>query len=361
MEICKLCKVNEATKTNSHIITLALIKDCFNQNGFNDRDHNVTFAISSFKTPQLHTGRSVLPNHMKTFSGSNTFNEEVIHKKDFFTKDYILCPTCEDGIGKIESEFINRVYNKIHKVTTTNLLIDKKGNKMHSLTVYDSKLTMLFGYSIFFRTSIVRFNNYALDLKLQEKISAILLRNLPINQSQLEKNIVNSSVHDFCYPLVLTYFETNPDDLENKNIVTQNHCDMPYYIWANRLGFQLFRKVSHMNSTIQFLYGLGNMLNAKEYLPDQVTGQMNIGILSEAKRKKMLFNALQIMVHVNMDNMMILFSKVCLSILKRKATEYEKRQFRYHYSQLSTDEIHKTFKDPFRKAVEETLNIRFEG
>ena len=161
MELCRLCKINEASKTNSHIIPWALIKEVVNQEGFKDRDHNVTYAISSFNTPQLHIGRRVLPDHIETVVGANAFEDEIIQRNDFLSRDYIFCPSCEEGIGKIESEFVSRVYNKVDKSEKTNLPSDEKRNKMFQLTEYDTKLTYLLAYTIFFRASIVRFNNYS--------------------------------------------------------------------------------------------------------------------------------------------------------------------------------------------------------
>ena len=64
MEKCLLCKKNNATATNSHILTWSLIKEALNLPGFKKRNYETTYTISNFDIPKLYTGRSILPEHI---------------------------------------------------------------------------------------------------------------------------------------------------------------------------------------------------------------------------------------------------------------------------------------------------------
>jgi len=355
MQICKLCKKNEATKTNSHLITWALIKDSVNQKGFKERGYDFVFSISSFNTSKVHIGRSVLPEKIEDIFGSSTSNRDELQIADPFSRDFIFCPSCEDGIGRVENEFMSRVYSKLEKVNGDQLIFDKRGNKMFPTSYLEWKLTMLFAYSIFFRTSIASFNYQSLDCDTEETIRDLLLSNLPENRKELEIYIHKLRLSDFRYPLLVSYLQTYDSD---ENIIVQNHSVMPYFIWANRLAFQLYKKEKHLNSSIEFFYGLSLLINPKEYFHCDISAVFNICIISDEKRKKLIQNALLEMDIVRKNYITRNFTSACKKFIFRRPTLQERDIFYNYYLQFKEQDIHENWKISFVKAFNRTFNLK---
>jgi hypothetical protein len=358
MEKCKLCQIKDATKKNSHLITWALIKDCLSKKGFTERGYELTFSISSLKTPDVHIGRSILPNDIEKVLGPSFSVNDVSESIDPMSRDYILCPSCEIGIGKIESKFIELVYNKLENLSHSHLEEDKKQNKTLLLSTFETNLTILLAYSIFFRTSAVKLNNYSLKPVIQERIRLLLLEHIPNSQNNLEKDISNLSSSIFPFPILIYYLESSKEDKTGENLVLQHQSKIPYSIWANRIVFQLYQKSTHINSSVENFFGLFQIANPKEYFPLENSSNMKICIVSNEKRSKMVLTALEFMANLHMRNMKVLFNEVCKRLLNRKATEREKNIFAHHYSIFSTEEIKNKSKEPFVKAFTETLKIK---
>ncbi len=354
MPKCKLCCDFEATKLNSHIITWALIKDMVNQPGFKERGHDVTFAIPTYSDPSLFVGRSVLPKHIEKVT-KRSIEDEVISSNDPFSRDNILCPLCETKISSLENEFINKVYSKIVRAGQT--LIDKKGNYYCQLSEYETKLTYLFAYSIFFRCSIARFNNYSVSEKIEEGLRRSLIDILNVDSKVLKKNINDLNSDLFVYPIVFCYLDTDKDDI-SANLVIQNHSCIPYFIWANRTVFELFEKKTHVKASIEYFYGLSGLMDLKEYFNSDSSSRMNVCIISNDNRKQMVLKTVEGLAELNMNNMKVLFNDVCKKLLHRNASENEKNKFAYYYSRFYADKFHNEINEPVIKAILATFNVK---
>lgn len=356
METCKLCKERVASKLNSHIITWSLIKDLINQPGFKERGYDVTFGISAYNAPSVYVGRSVLPEHIEKITKRNIEENVVDFSNDPFSRDKIFCPTCETNLSKLEDEFISKIYSKLDQVHKWQP--DKKGNKKLLLSNYEAKLSYLFAYSIFFRTSIVAFNNYILDIKIENHLRVLLLSILTDEYTDLIQNINTLNEYEFKYPLMFCFLESDVNSGLNENMIIQNHSDKPYFIWADKIIFMLFQKENHIKSSVEYFYGLTQMVNLKEYFKDKWLEEMNFCILSDKNRKKMVLNSIENFAERNMNNMKSLFNHVCKKLLNRNATVHEKNLFGYHYSIISTEKFHNTVNEAFVKAIIATFHIK---
>lgn len=152
--------------------------------------------------------------------------------------------------------------------------------------------------------------------------------------------------------------ESNNSEKKDENLIIQNHCEQPYFIWANQLIFELFQKESHIRSTVAYLYGLSQMVSLKEYFVTNKFDQMKVCIISNENRKKLLSNALKELAELNMNNIKELFNEACKKLIKRNATNREKNIFGYHYSRLITEKFQNNIKDAFIKAIILTFNIK---
>ncbi len=336
MTKCSLCKTKNATQKNSHIIPWALIKDSLNQPGFKERDYDVTYAISTLDIPKSYFGRNVSPDHIEKLKGRVLTEDEIKKNKNPLSFDDIFCPNCEELISKLENEFVKEVYSKLHNPLNRNKNLHNKGNKTLTITNYKSKVTYLLAYSIFFRTSIINLNNHSLSLNIKEKIRALLLNSLSIDYSVLIKNINQLDDSNFPFPIILFYLENeNITDVGN-NIITQNKSNKPYFIWANKVIFQLFEKEKHINSSIEYFFGLSQMLKLNDYR-QQISEGMKICFISNKSRIVLVQNVIEYLAIQNMKNGKLFLNEACKKLFNRRATLQEKNIFGYHYSIIITD------------------------
>lgn len=158
MDICLLCKENEANKTGSHIIPSFLMKRI---NGDGKRDHEVGFVIGvSEVTPYF--GRDIYEAKRKDI----TDNEELLeNRENLDIKDYIFCKFCEDFFASLESKYARSMNLQFNPTTTT---INKK------LSPSDA---MLFWCSIVWRVSITKHLGIRINLDLEERLRVALNNN----------------------------------------------------------------------------------------------------------------------------------------------------------------------------------------
>ena len=346
MEKCLLCKKNDADATNSHIITWGLIKEAINRSGFKERNYETTYSISNFDIPKLYTGRSILPEHIEDILGYQPEDKQITNNKDPLSRDNIFCDFCESALGKIESEFIEKVYGKLIKQSFSSTSLDSKGNKVVELADYHSKLTKLLAYTLFFRTSLVKLNNVALNPKIHENIRLIILSTLSDDNKILAINIKKLKEEEFIYPLVITYLETNADDENGQNVVIQNRSDFPYFILANRMIFQLFQKEKQVYSSIQNFYGLYKILNNRDYF-SSLADKVSIGIIENSKRSKLITTALQFLAEDNIENGKALLRKAFKLLMNRNPSEEEIGAFTFNYSQLFSQKLYGNIRELF--------------
>ncbi len=329
---CYLCKINDADATNSHIITFALIKEAINLTGYKERDYEVTFIIPNSNIPKLYAGHSVIPEKLEKILENNA-TKKIIEKYNPLSRDHIFCISCEKAIGKIESLFIDKVYNKLIKQSFDKVLKDSRENGIFELSEFNSKLTKLLAYSLFFRTSLIKLSNVTLKFEIHENIRTLMLSIFDKDQKTIEININKLKQENFIFPLIVIYLDTDSKDETGQNIVIQNKSETLYFIWANRMIFQLFQKESHIQSSLQNFYGLNQIVPDKDYNTSANRGN-SICILSNDNRAKLVKSALSFLVEENMQNAKMLLKKAFNKLFRRNPTFKETNAFLYNYSRL---------------------------
>ena len=192
---------------------------------------------------------------------------------------------------------------------------------------------------------------------MEENIRKLLIFILVTEPKNLVKNINAITENSFLYPLLLCYLEGESDKSDADNMIIQNHSDMPYFIWSNKVVFEFFKKPKHISSTIEYFYGFSEMINLKEYFEVSKFEKMKVCILLNENRRKLILNTVEELAHRNMNNMKMIFNDACKKLLNRNATTEEKNKFGFYYSRLSTEKFHNNLNEPIIKAILATFNI----
>lgn len=194
MDKCKLCKENDADKTNSHIVPKWLAKTMMNTG-------------SGYKVVKIDTNKTHLPR-TKT--------------QDIDTEDYILCSSCEQYFGVIETWFKSDVHDPIHNNKKINNYT-KKNNGAGGINWIEFNapamlsLARLFFYSILWRISISN-NGIWINTHLK-KVEEEYFRETLVNYKCLRKTDLVSHLNNIKFEnspwFVLFTCPTHRNKLEN--------------------------------------------------------------------------------------------------------------------------------------------------
>lgn len=155
--ICRLCKINPADKTGSHIVPHFLLKRIDNIDGKIGRDYELGFVVKAFDTTS-YFGRSVQTENLNEVFGELT-DEEILQNKHPLIVDYFFCQKCEKRFANIET-----LYAKT---------LNKTDNQIYNSGI-SSDQGLLFWMSIIWRVSINKKNGVELSLNQNERLRRIL-------------------------------------------------------------------------------------------------------------------------------------------------------------------------------------------
>lgn len=103
MSKCRLCNLNEADKTGSHIVPHFLLKRIENIKGKKGRHFELGFLISETGVTPYY-GRSVLPEKLEEIFGDIS-DEDITKVQHPLVVDNIFCSNCEKRFETIETEY----------------------------------------------------------------------------------------------------------------------------------------------------------------------------------------------------------------------------------------------------------------
>lgn len=96
---CTLCKNNNATQTNSHIVPSFLGARIFSYDGSGKRGKDIAFTLTASKQT-VHTGDLPSDKYEELFDEKGLTDERIDElRKDSLSKDYYLCPDCEKNLA----------------------------------------------------------------------------------------------------------------------------------------------------------------------------------------------------------------------------------------------------------------------
>ena len=161
MALCNLCKIREATKTNSHIFPKFLGVSMLNTKGGTKK----AYKISS------RDGLSRRPT------------------QDIPKEDFLLCPDCESMLDhEYENPFAKNFYNTREDPRSYFTVVVRNRHLYRVYYKQDFQFFTKFFYTILFRASISNhesLNYYKLPSSIHETIRRILLNEIPFESLPL--------------------------------------------------------------------------------------------------------------------------------------------------------------------------------
>ena len=260
MILCGLCKREEATKKNSHVLPHFFIKTAINKGGSKQRDYELTFSFSEDEFADLYFGRNITLETIEQYKGRE-LTEEELEQQNPFAQDYLFCPSCEVYFGLLEDYYSKDVYQKllagnfgqIYPAGEVQLATSEK---------LSTPLVTLLVYSIFLRCSVTRYHGFQMNY-FERKLRKVLLHYKENNTNSILAKLEQENSEFTFFPFINT-FATPPMDDATKNFVTILHSDKPFFVYLNNVTFHLYTKRSHVGKTKEFFYAMTDLINANK-------------------------------------------------------------------------------------------------
>lgn len=260
MEKCPICRNKVADKKNVHLIPWFLIKKCVTQNGSGERDMELSFSIDPNRFTKMYTGRGILPENVDEYGELDTLQKE---KANPYSRDNIICSDCEDKLSRLEAIFASQLGDRKLRVENHpnfesfdnySIFIDPK---------YHNSIYQLLIQSIFYRCSKGSFNGFALATPIEKKIEenlrlAFSIENFKRIKAKEEVKMINK------FPLITSYLSVPEFEDPTNKLIVINTSRFPYFLIAGKWMFQLFEAEKQLKSTVEWLYGLHDILKATE-------------------------------------------------------------------------------------------------
>lgn len=240
MNICKLCQVNDASKTNTHYLTDAIIRSALNENGENIREKGYYFDMSSdIAGIDFNFQRKTSAEKIESELGRQITSDEIDKAmvSNPFAVDFMFCPTCEKIFTEIEDSFIHNTlkFFKSDEFDGPQMFIKNEVKQIR----------------LFFLLQIIRTNLCVENFNLSQPIID-QLRNIILNHKTLNLSDLN------VYPLAIAYLRNEGERKEvTGNFVGYNTTVSPNIIYFNEFVIQFFESADDIQSLkIPFIEGV---------------------------------------------------------------------------------------------------------
>ncbi|MBB1286815.1 hypothetical protein HRH25_20710 [Flavisolibacter sp. BT320] len=305
MSLCRLCKQEEATKKNSHILPHFLIKTAINKGGSKQRDYELTFSFSQDEFADLYFGRNITLETIEQYKGRELTGEEL-EQQNPFAQDYLFCPSCEVYFGLLEDYYSKEVYQKLLAGSFGQIFPTGEVQLATSEKV-STPLVLLHVYSIFFRCSVAGYHGFQMNY-FERKLRKVLLHykekdtDAILSKLELESN-------DFTFFPFINTFAAPPADDVTKNFVTILHSEKPFFVYLNNVTFHLYTKRSHVGKTKEFFYGMTDLIDANK-CANSLDKPFRVVLFNEAQLNRILSIAYEGMAKRQMKFLKSAFRKV---------------------------------------------------
>lgn len=277
MNLCALCKKEEATKTNTHYLTDGIIRSALNVDGkskSSDREQGLYFEMDSEKLgikPNFQQSTPV--KKLDEVYGREVTDVEIkeAEKNTPFSVDRVFCPKCEDIFTIIESRFIVEILPKFRNADLSNKVM---------VEINENKLFRLFFLLQIYRSSICD-EDFTLPKEIIDEFRDVILNYEAKSDDDIKK-----------YSLSVTYLETLADknaedkEKERQKEYTANKVgfvlgENPYVILMNDFCIQLYE-----DDKIKFdhIYGLNKEEDYKDYI-NKNEDSFKVKILHDNERR----------------------------------------------------------------------------
>ena len=262
--ICACCQLREATKSNTHFLTDAIIRPCLNIDGSSDREKGLYANLSNVSRAEIGFQRNTPIEPLEREFKRPPSDEEIEKaKKNPYSVDGVFCPTCESTFTEIENEFTSKILPKLRSA----------GLIAGILTFSDVKTIRLFSYLQFWRSSIC-VPEFALPISVKEDLRKFILNHRTLAAEQISS-----------YPLSIAYLETLGGDSEyTKNYIAHLRFENPFMIIMCDFIIQLYD--SEKSVKLLPFYNI-NEPNFREFININEK-EFRIRILTDIARKTFL-------------------------------------------------------------------------
>ena len=247
---CALCKNRIADKKNTHYLTDAVIRSCFDPEGRSSnkyREMGSYYDVSS-NTPALHFGfqRNTSDRIIREKLGRDpTYDEIKEAEHNPYAVDDMFCEDCEDRFGKIEKPFVEKIWPKIKNLSSKN-------KEMIEITdASEIKTIWMFFILQFWRSHIC---DSAIIL---DEIAAETFRKMIFNEEGSLEELVN-------YPMAVAYIVTSEPKDHTNHFVGLSTGSNPFVIMMNDFVVQLFDSKSSIQ--YQSLFGLNSEKKYRDFV-----------------------------------------------------------------------------------------------
>lgn len=218
--VCKLCQINEANQTGSHILSSALISHCVNQIGKDGRDQEFMFGFSQSGEQDFFVGQNVLPEKIEEYNGEELTHEELEKNFNELIIDNYFCRSCEALFGEVESRFAQ----DLRKIRTDTLR-----------AIENNLIIRLYFIIQAWRASSCRYNDWNMSESFEEYCRILILESC----SDLKNNVEIRKIAEIKrVPLLLTYLETTDDNSSNVILITDHKA--PYLLFLCDFVLQIY-------------------------------------------------------------------------------------------------------------------------
>jgi hypothetical protein len=242
--LCKLCNINKANQTGSHIIPSFLLTRIFNDEGEKGRDKALGFTFDANDTIPFFE-RSVLTEKIDRILG--LISEEEIELQigcHPLKKDNIFCSKCEKKFMVLETEYSKTLeYFKETEIYK---------NKVSHI------ISFLFWISIVWRSSVERVGNFSLKKNEETLLNKILNTHAKDHITLFnEESFKNDPVClNLSYRLLrsVNYHKKSPS-----TILLGPYNRQPYYLMVDEYVLAFYFKKTHVDRANETFFGFENI------------------------------------------------------------------------------------------------------
>lgn len=317
--LCKLCLKLPANQTGSHIFSYFLIKTAINDEDKTERDHELSFNISSTNFVRTYFGRSITPEKIVEVKGRELTDEEIQDNKSPFIIDHLLCSSCERKLQVVEDYFSKNVYSPLEKRSEDNFV------RVLTLTNLDSNTIRLFLISLVWRGSASNYQGFNLKQKEENNLRVLLNKCL---DSSLDQTIVKGDENSSklkSLPITVIY-HGGGEGSDSNNVIYSHKSQFPYFLILNNISIQLYIKESHLRSTPQDLFGIRKIFQNQQVLNYEET-LFRIGLLKADERQMVNKKIMVLFSEERLKNLIVWFYEIHKKIFGVKPTEIQRKRF----------------------------------
>jgi hypothetical protein len=260
MDKCPICLINDANKSNVHMIPWFLINKAVTHDGSGIREMALSFSLSPNRMTKVYAGQGILPEKLEELGNLSPLQ---IEKREPYSRDNLICTKCEDKLSRLEAIFAAEF-----PVKRLNAEVEHPKNKIQNHTIVTAKkyhhtLFELFIQSVFYRCSIGRYSGFKLKLDIEKNIAENLRAAFDFPDfKKLRPDQDIPLVHSFT--VLMASFYIPPGSDTTRNVVTISFDRFPYFLTAGKWMLLLYEQEKHVKSSAQWLYGLSTVLHLKD-------------------------------------------------------------------------------------------------